>query len=208
LILTSTCIPDVWGWRGWTAIEALASAGTFAVAVVALFYAKSQLDTVQRENRLTHLIELVNEFEHDPLADTRKRLANERLDSARRLKLLDPLNTPLSLHPILNFFEHMGYLLRDNYIDLDGVSIEFHYWIFRIWADAERVIKYEQVDAAIYYECFESMVRRLKEYERSKGRVLDVIDEQELEDFYIEEAELPKGSPIPRVSRKKTKRNC
>jgi hypothetical protein len=37
----------------------------------------------------------------------------------------------------MNFFEHMGYLLEGKYLDLEGVSVEFHYRILRVWSDAK-----------------------------------------------------------------------
>jgi hypothetical protein len=102
----------------------------------------------------------------------------------------------------LNFLEHMGYLLRGGYVDVDGVSLEFHYWIFRFWADAEPLVRFEQTEAPIYYESLTWMVKRLKSYERSKGRVVETVDRLEVERFYREEATRPQGLPIP----KRTKR--
>lgn len=187
---------DFLHWDGWSAVEAFATSVTALTAIFAAVYAACQFDSFKKENRIAHLIELVHEFERPPLADARRKLACERLEGGK-LRKLDVREPPQSLHAILNFFEHMGFLLRDRYLSLDGVSVEFHYWIFRIWTDARAVIRHEQHEASIYYSCFESMVKELREYESKKGRVLDQIDDAELEYFYAEEAELPNGSPIP-----------
>jgi hypothetical protein len=187
------------GWSGWPAVEALATVTTAITAIVAAVYAACQFDSFRKENRISHLIELVNDFERPPIADARRALARARLSNGT-LKKLDVEEAPPGLHSLMNFFEHMGFLLRDGYIDIDGVATEFHYWIFRIWADAKLVIRYEQEEASIYYECFTRMVERLAAYEREKGRILEVIDHAELEYFYIEEADLPDNSPIPKES--------
>jgi hypothetical protein len=186
-------------WTGWPAVEAMAALVTAATAIVAVVYAAIQLDSVRKENRISHLIELVNDFERPPIADARRKLAKARLRDGKLLEL-NVEEPPPGLHSLMNFFEHMGFLLRDGYIDVDGVATEFHYWIFRIWADAKLVIRYEQEEASIYYECFSKMVERLAAYEREKHRVLEVIDDEELEYFYNEEAELPDNSPIPKES--------
>jgi hypothetical protein len=190
----------------WQAVEAVATCVIAATAIATVLYAADQLGSFKKESRITHLIELVHEFENAPLADARRRLARERLHDGA-LQRLDVANPPHSLHTILNFFEHMGFLLRDGYVELEAVSVEFHYWIFRIWTDARAVIRYEQDEAAIYYSCFEAMVKRLEEHERKQGRVLDRIDEGELEYFYSEEADLPDNSPIPKgtVGKKKSR---
>lgn len=52
----------------------------------------------------------------------------------------------------MNFFEHMGYLLEGKYLNIEDVSVEFHYWILHVWGDAKRLIKNEQAENAIYYE--------------------------------------------------------
>jgi hypothetical protein len=189
-------------WIGW---EGLAAIGTWVLAVIggfAAWYAARQLKDFRKESRIKHLIELVDQFEGEPLATYRRKLGSARTLNGV-LQPLDPLETPLGLHEIMNFFEHMGYLLAGNYIDLDGVSVEFHYWILHVWADARSVIKIEQMDEPIYYEHFEKMVKRLQEYDRPRTGKLELPTKEDIEDFYAEEALLPSGSPIPRQRRRR-----
>ena len=103
----------------------------------------------------------------------------------------------------MNFFEHMGYLLEGKYLELEDISVEFHYWIFHIWADARDVIKSEQLEEPIYYEYFERMVGRLSDRERKRMGKFELPCKTEIEDFYAEEAHLPGGSPLPRQRRLK-----
>ena len=74
---------------------------------------------------------------------------------------LDLNNPPPELHDVMNFFEHMGYLLEGKYLNLEDVSVEFHYWILHVWSDAKKLIKSEQAENTIYYEFFEKMVTHL-----------------------------------------------
>ena len=187
------------GWEGLTALSTLLLA---IVAIVAAFYAKNQLEESRREDRIKHLIDLVSEFEREPMAGFRQRLAAARVEKNGKLRHLDLSDPPYELHDVMNFFEHMGYLLDGGYLDLAGVSTEFHYWIFRIWADARELVKHERSEAAVYYEYFEKMERRLEDFEQEQGREFRLPTSEELEVFYAEESRLPAGSPIPRQRRK------
>jgi hypothetical protein len=186
-------------WEAWTAI------GTVSLAVIAgvtALYAKQQLNDFRRESRIAHLISLVDQFEREPMAGTRRTLGAKRAPGGV-LVPLDLNNPPPELHDVMNFFEHMGYLLEGGYLNIEDVSVEFHYWILHVWADARKLIKTEQAENAIYYEFFEGMVNRLLEYDRPRTGALQLPTDAEIEDIYAEESHLPIGSPIPRSKRSK-----
>jgi hypothetical protein len=186
-------------WEAGTAI------GTILLALIAglsAWYAKQQLKDFQKESRIKHLIALVEQFERDPMATHRRNLGAKRTPYGE-LIALDLNNPPPELHDVMNFFEHVGYLLDGKYLDLEGVSVEFHYWILHVWSDAKRLIKSEQAENAIYYEFFEKMVTHLLEYDRPRTGSLPMPTEADIADFYVEESHLPIGSPIPRQKRSK-----
>jgi hypothetical protein len=94
-------------WEAWTAI------GTFSLSVIAgvtALYARQQLNDCRRESRIAHLIALVDQFEREPMARTRRKLGSKRAPGGV-LVPLDLNNPPPELHDVMNFFEHMGYLL-------------------------------------------------------------------------------------------------
>jgi hypothetical protein len=186
-------------WEAWTAIATTALA---AIALVSLIYAVLQLRDYRRESRVEHLIGLVDQFERDPMAAYRRKLGANRTPNGS-LVPLDLNNPPPELHDVMNFFEHMGYLLEGKYLSLEDVSVEFHYWILHVWSDAKKLIKSEQAENAIYYEFFEKMVTRLLNYDRPRTGTLELPSEAEIADFYAEESHLPSGSPIPRQRRLK-----
>jgi hypothetical protein len=190
------------GWEGLTAISTVA---LVIIGGLAVGYAKGQLDDFRRESRVKHLIELVTQFEQNPLAEQRRELGRQRT-SGNQLKALDVNDPPYELHDILNFFEHMGYLLEENYLDLQGVSTEFHYWIFHIWADAQELVKYEQSQDSIYYRHFRKMVERLAEEEKRRLGKFEFPPQEDVVDFYRDEAHLAAGSPIPRQRRRKPRK--
>jgi len=103
----------------------------------------------------------------------------------------------------MNFFEHMGYLLEGGYLNKEDVSVEFHYWILHVWVDAKRLIVVEQTENPIYYEFFGKMVNQLLDYDRPRTGVLQLPNDAELRDFYVEESQLLTGSPFPRQKQPK-----
>jgi len=189
----------------WDEVTALATVALFLAGIATLLYARNQLNDFRREARVKHLIDLVDQFEREPMATYRRKLGAERVPSGK-LQKLDLENTPPGLHDVMNFFEHVGYLLDGKYLDLEGVSVEFHYWILHIWTDARDVIRREQSDDPIYYEYLDKMARRLLDYDRPRTGKLRLPTEEDIEDFYLEEANLPTGSPIPRQRRKRRER--
>ena len=182
----------------WDAITAISTGALAIIAFAALIYAKKQLDAFHQENQISHLIDLVNQFSAEPTVTLRKQLASARLDGSFHLtiKNLDPQKPPYQLHEILNFFEHMGYLLDGNYITLEGVSTEFHYWIFRLWDDAKPLIDLDRRENPVYYKHLTKMVERLRGSEAAKS-----IPDAELVYFYREEAQISPGRPIMRRPR-------
>lgn len=180
--------------------EALTAIGTLALAVIGIVtvcYAIQQLNDFRRESRIKHLTDLVDQFERDPMAMYRRNLGAKRTESGI-LQPLDVENPPSEIHNVMNFFEHMGFLLEGGYLNLEDVSVEFHYWILHVWADARRLVAVEQTENPIYYEFFQKMVNRLLEYDRPRTGVLPVPDDADLRDFYVEESQLLTGSPFPR----------
>ena len=174
-----------------------------------LWYAKGQLEDFRKrkESRIKHLIDLVDQFEREPLATYRRNLGLLRAPGGK-LQTLDLDSPPSELYDIINFFEHMGYLLEGNYLDPEGVFVEFHYWILHVWADAHALVKEERSDDPVYYEHFEKMEHRMEEYERKRKAKFELPSPTDIEDFYAQEAHLTSGSPIPRQKRLKHRKNA
>ena len=186
----------------WDAVTAIATVALVVTGIVALIYAGVQIHDFRKETRIKHLTDLVDQFEREPIATYRRQTGAGRI-SCGKLQKLDLDNPPPGIHDVLNFFEHMGFLLDGGYIDIEAVSVEFHYWITHIWADARELIKDEQSDDPMYYEFFDKMVKRLLEYDRPETGKVTLPSQSEIEDFYLEEAHLPTGAPLPRQKRKR-----
>lgn len=192
-------------WMHWDALTAIATCGLLILGVFTLIYVRVQIRDFRRENRVKHLIDLVTQFETEPYVTVRSRLGKARTsnNAFRSLDLRDP---PPEIYDVMNFFEHMGFLLDGGYLDLEGVLVEFHYWILHIWTDAQELIKQEQTKDPIYYEFFAKMVHRLLEYKRPRTGMLRVRSKSDVEGFYLDEAELAPGTTVPQGRRTRRRR--
>jgi hypothetical protein len=186
----------------WDAITAIATCALVGLGALTLLYARMQIKDFRAENRIKHLIELVTQFESEPFVSIRKRLGKARFDGSK-LRELDLKNPPPELYDTMNFFEHVGFLLDGKYIDLEGVSVELHYWILNVWVDARGLIAQEQKDDPIYYEMFDKMAKRLIEYDRPRTGKFEIPTADEIRGFYEDEAELAPDAPISRGRRRK-----
>jgi hypothetical protein len=92
-------------------------------------------------------------FEHEPMA-TRRRVWGASGTPGFEYP-------PPELHDVMNFFEHMGHLPEGKYLNLEDVSVEFHYRILHIWADAKKRIKSEQAENSLHYLAVGGRNRRL-----------------------------------------------
>lgn len=185
---------------GWDGVTAFGTVVLAVLGIVTALYAKRQLEDFRKESRIKHLIDLVDQFEREPLATYRRNLGMSRAPGGK-LQPLDLDNPPSELYDVINFFEHMGYLLEGNYLDLEGVFVEFHYWILHVWTDARELVKQERSEDPVYYEHFEKMEEQMEKYEQERKINFELPSATDIEDFYVQEAHLPSGSPIPRQKR-------
>jgi hypothetical protein len=100
-----------------TAVATTIIAGT---GVCALIYASRQLTQGREAKKVKHLVEFVEEFEREPMAYSRKTVAEKRLKGTAY---------PPEAQKILDFFETIGLLVRRGYLDECDVWSSFGYWM-------------------------------------------------------------------------------
>src|ERR1700680_1487236 len=111
-----------------------------AITVATVFYARgqiketraisdAQLARTRQDNQIQHLLELVKEFDQEPMATYRKGLANKRLNTKD--------DDPLEVYRVLDFFETVGRLVDRGYLDEEDVWNQFGYWVLYLNADSK-----------------------------------------------------------------------
>jgi 23S rRNA maturation mini-RNase III len=182
----------------WTAIFS----GILAVtAVGALWYARdqirethaeaeTQIKEARQQAQIQHLIELVNEFDQEPMATYRRGLAE------KRLKQDD--DDPKELYRVLDFFETVGLLVNRGYLNEEDVWNEFGCWILNLNADSEMRanVEYENNRDPTEYANYLQLVARLQRIDAAHNGNSSRLTKEDVTAFYKEELTIVGGSPI------------
>lgn len=170
--------------------DAITAAGTIVIAgtgVCALIYAYMQLKQARESEKVKHLVELIEQFERDPMVHYRKTVAEKRLKSTAY---------PPEAQKILDFFETVGLLVRRGYLDAEDVWSSFGYWMFNIYADFRDDIEQEQRLDKNYYRDSCDLLTRLHKIEREMGSSDDRPSKEEILDFWRDESKTLVGAPL------------
>src|SRR3954468_15436597 len=95
----------------WVAVEALANCGFVVTSVAAIGYAGLQLKNERNYRSVSNLEKQLSFFLSEPFALARKQLAHDRVN-AEGLVCWDLSNPPASAFEVLDFYEHVGLLVK------------------------------------------------------------------------------------------------
>lgn len=163
--------------------------------VCALIYARWQLTQAREAEKVKHLIEFIQDFEREPMAQYRKTVAEKRLKGTAY---------PPEAQKIIDFFETIGLLVHRGYLDEYDVWSSFGYWMFNIYADFRDDIEQERRLDKTYYQDSCELLERLREIEQEKGGSDDHPSKDEIQDFWRDEAKTVIGSPLRKRKPRKT----
>jgi hypothetical protein len=115
-------------------------------AIVTVVFAWRQLSIQRRQTRIENLERQLERFDSNSFRATRRELASKRLDEHDELVGLDVNDLPTELYEVLDFFEHLGHLVRRHHIDSYDTWHTFAGWIGPTYADTRQYIAVEQLD--------------------------------------------------------------
>lgn len=173
----------------WTASFTGALAGA---TFYALFYARAQIKEAHQEAQVQHLLALEQQYENEPIATYRKRLAEGRLKGEEE---------PDDLYRVLDFFETVGRLVDREYLDQSDVWDNFAYPVLVLNADAGKIIRDDQRDDPAEYVGFGSLAKKLERIEAEHHGALTQVSPDDVREFYREELSVGAGAPIRLRSR-------
>jgi hypothetical protein len=172
---------------------------TFAVVftgIAAVVFAWIQIAVQRAQTRIGNLESLTQWFEGDRIRRVRQGLAASRLTGSGILKRLDLDDVPDAADELLDFFEHVAFLVRRGHLKAFDVWHTFGPWVAAMQADFREYIAVQQAHDPTVYCDFTWLFQRLLKVERSeKGSGLE-YDEDDLEGHYGYERRL-EGVRIP-----------
>ena len=186
-------------------IATLANVGLVITGVVAIIFAYVQLENERKYRRTENLEAQIQRFDSKAIVRQRTALAKARVDTdLKKLVKLDLDDTPGSAYEILNYFEHLGLLVRKGHLDAFVAWHSFDCSAMPIYYDLRPLIESERQSDTSAYCDFGKLVGRLRRIEMKEcGTVLD-WNQTDLLNFYLGEMEgLGKGAPRGKSRSKK-----
>lgn len=164
--------------------------GLVATGLLAILFTWWQLHNVRKQSRLDNLERVLEWFDSERVVKLRRSLADKRLMRSGRLGRLD-LHTPLGeAYEMLDFFEHVGFLVKKGHLNEYDVWHTFVAWIGAIHCDFRDLIQVEQGYDNTTYSDFCWLFKRLEVVDaKQHGTGLD-WDDEDLETHYEYEKNL------------------
>ncbi len=154
----------------WVEWQAVATGVLVVTSAAGIIYAGLQLRH-EREYRAVTNLEKQLEFFHSPkFVDARRLLAQERLDSTGGLLPLDPEEPPVSVFAVLDFYEHLGLLVKKGHLELYDVWHTFYEWIQPVYADMCGALENRSMEWTEHYSDLRRLVKGMDAIQRSRMR--------------------------------------
>jgi hypothetical protein len=192
----------------WDAVTAIANVLLAGTALWALGFTYLQIKQSSSQAQVENLMKQQEKFfDRAEMRETRRTLACSRLtDDHKRLKTLDVENAPSQLYEVIDFFETVGLLTRENALDANDVWTKFGYWINNYDVDARPVILQDRAEGAPYWDApFTDLADSTKEIAR-KNKGAGRFDQESLLAFYQDECK-SLSSTSPPIRHKKIPHN-
>ncbi len=119
----------------WQMVEALASFGYMVTSVTAIGYAALQLRHEREYRAVTNLEKQLDFFHSDKFREARRRLARERLSENGQLLALNVEEPPVAAFEVLDFYEHLGLLVKKGHLEIYDVWHTFYERVQPVYAD-------------------------------------------------------------------------
>jgi hypothetical protein len=178
--------------------EAITAISTLVLALATLFvlvFTWRQINQFHEAERVHQLVEQRRWFNSSEFRQVRRSLAMKRLGADNKLATLNLKEPPQEMYEVLNFFEELGLLEKEGYLDPEDVWDELSYYAFNINEDAKPLLENERRDDQYSYRYFEALIATLQTIEAEKRGKACHPSEDDLVDFYKYAQKLSGGTP-------------
>ena len=194
----------------WEALQAIANTALVLTSAGAIGYAGLQLRHEREYRSVTNLEKQLSFFLSDAFVASRRRLAESRIegDGLVPWSMDDP---PIAAFEVLDFYEHLGLLVKKGHLDLSDVWHTFYEWAQPVYVDLQAML--EDPDSAFcdQYSDLRQLMRQMDDIQLKRMHALKanhwaLWTPERILDYYQYELESGRlGSRIRRVKRKAPK---
>ena len=146
----------------WEAVQALANVMLVLTSASAIGYAALQLRHEREYRSVNNLETQLSFFLSEAFVAARRRLAETRTDGKglRAWSLDEP---PVTAFEVLDFYEHLGLLVKKGHLDIYDVWHTFYEWAQPVYVDLQQLIEGEASAFSDHYSDLRKLVRRMDE---------------------------------------------
>src|SRR6202012_5422940 len=144
----------------WLAAQAVATIALVLTSGGAIAYAALQLRHEREYRSVNNLEKQLSFFLSDSFVATRRRLAQARVGKNG----LIPWNfdePPVVAFDVLDFYEHLGLLVKKGHLDAYDVWHTFYEWAQPVYVDLRPLIENKQSPYSMQYSDFRKLMRQM-----------------------------------------------
>ena len=146
----------------WEAVQAVSNAVLVLTSAGAIGYAGLQLRHEREYRAVNNLEKQLSFFLSEAFVAARRRLAEARIDS-NGLQSWSVEEPPVTAFEVLDFYEHLGLLLKKGHLDVYDVWHTFYEWAQPVYIDLRELIESPESAYADQYSDLRKLMRRMDE---------------------------------------------
>jgi len=146
----------------WVEIQALSTAILVLTSGGAIGYAALQLKQEREYRSVANLEKQLTAFQNDSFVAARKRLAQDRLVDGV-LVPLDKEVPPASALEVLDFYDHIGLLVKKGHLEVYDVWHTFYEWAQPVYVDLRELIEESDSQFRDHYTYLRQLMRKMDE---------------------------------------------
>lgn len=191
----------------WMAVQAIASVVLVVTSAGAIAYAALQLRHEREYRSVNNLEKQLSFFLSDSFVAARRRLAQARVskDGLVPWNLEEP---PVVAFEVLDFYEHLGLLVKKGHLDVYDVWHTFYEWAQPVYVDLQPLIENEDSPYAVQYSDLRKLMRAMDQIQIHRMHAKNanhwsLWTPERILDHYRYEVEASERAPQPMSRRAK-----
>jgi hypothetical protein len=154
----------------WVEMQALSTAILVLTSAGAIGYAALQLKLEREYRSVANLEKQLTAFQNDSFVAARKRLAQDRLVDGV-LVPLDKEVPPASALEVLDFYDHIGLLVKKGHLEVYDVWHTFYEWAQPVYVDLRELIEESDSQFRDHYTYLRQLMRKMDELQIARMHV-------------------------------------
>lgn len=144
----------------WNAVQAISTSVLVLTSAGAIGYAGLQLRNERQYRAVVNLEKQLSFFLGEGFQAARKRLAQVRIDGDELLHW-DCDEPPVAALEVLDFYEHLGLLVKKGHLDVYDTWHTFYEWAQPVYVDLQQLVEAKEGLYVDHYSDFRKLMRQM-----------------------------------------------